>query len=99
MEIRSSETTVKVPSFRTILFERLATYGISEEIATTVLEEITITTAIFIHKQRKAERAALQQAKVMGRVIHLEPGAAMKPASEASSPTVSRRDLPPAVEL
>lgn len=75
-----------VPSFRSILFERLRSYNISEDVALTVLEEISICTSIFLHKQRKAERAALDAARRSGRVIYLEPGAALR-APTTATPT------------
>lgn len=94
MEIRQDEEKLKVPTFRSILFERLAVHGITREVAETVLEEIAITTAIYMHKLRRAEREAIDAAKRLGRVIHLEPGQRV----DEDAPKPKKRDVP-AVEL
>lgn len=101
MEVRvdESQVTVTVPSFRSILFERLAAHGITHNVGEIVLEEITITTALYIHKLRKYERAALDAAKVAGKVIYLEPGAALQRSSPTNDAKPAKRELPPAVEL
>jgi len=96
MEVKKVElSALTVPSFRSILFERLAAHGIDREIGETVLEEITITTAIYMHKHRKLERAAIDAAKRMGHVVYLEPGAPTEPAQSSPAP----KQRPPAVEL
>lgn len=105
---------VQVPCFNTILYQRLdALHGISKEVAQKVLEEIAVSTAIYLHESRKQERRAIAEATGRGEVIHLQPGATSVPLDNATAEEKkkafeqakadyvkqAKRLLPPCVEL
>lgn len=67
---------MQLPCFNTILYQRLeALHGISKDVAQKVLEEIAVSTAIYLHESRKLERRAIAEVTGRGEVVHLQPGA------------------------
>lgn len=76
--MQTTHTRCQVLSFRELLFQRLEQRGVTRDIALLVLQEIAVTTEMYNAEARRQELAALAEARQIGNVVQLRPGAALE---------------------